>query len=355
MATYNGERHLGAQLASLAAQTRPPDELVIMDDGSTDRTQAIVEEFARDARFPVHFHRNESNLGYTRNFLKAARHCTGSWIAFCDQDDIWLPEKLACVERHMSDPNVLLIVHSAELIDERSTPTGVRYPDFRVPRVLDRRALPTWWIVEGFVSVFRAQLAAYLSDREGRLTGDWPAVPRGHDALVCRLARALGKTVVLPERLALHRWHPSAVTTGFLPQELSGIRDSRKFLSRFKRVLRRNGSATYRQQSEEARHQALVYREFAVTDDSERIRRRWRRAAREYSAFSEWIARRAELYEAVGLGARLAHGCNLFYRGGYWRFNGWSVIGFRSLAKELALDGTVMLLGAERIRESRID
>lgn len=355
MATYNGERYLGEQLASIAAQTRLPDELVIMDDGSTDQTSAIVEAFARKASFPVRFHRNDTNLGYTRNFLKAAWQCSGSWIAFCDQDDIWIPEKIERVERHMHDPSVLLIAHSAELMDERSMPTGVRYPDFRRRRVLDRGALPTWWIVEGFVSVFRATLTSYLSDRDGRLIGDWPAVPHGHDALVCRLARALGKVVVLPDRLALHRWHSSAVTTGFLPQDLSGIRASRKLLTRFRRVLRRNGSRTYRQQSEEARHQALVYRAFADTDDAERARQRWRLAEREYTAFAEWIARRAELYEAVGLGSRLAHGCSLICRGGYWRFNGRSVVGLRSLVKDLVLDGTVMLLGTERIREPGID
>lgn len=355
MATYNGERYLGEQLASLAAQTRPPDELVIMDDGSTDQTQKIVEEFARHARFPVRFDRNESNLGYTRNFLRAARRCTGSWIAFCDQDDIWLPEKLARVECHMTDPTVLLIAHSAELVDERSIPTGIRYPDFRRLRVLDRRALPTWWIVEGFVSVFRATLMPYLADHEGRLIGDWPTVPHGHDALVCRLARALGGVVVLPDRLALHRWHSSAVTTGVMPHEIAGIRASRTFLSRFRQILRRYNSAAYRRQSEEALHQALVYRQFAVTDDGERMRRRWRSAEREYRAFSEWIARRADLYETVGLGARFAHGCGLISRGGYFRFNGCSIIGMRSLTKELALDGTVMLLGAERVGEPRID
>ena len=164
MATYNGERYVREQLESLSAQTRLPDELVVTDDGSTDGTLEILRAFARAAPFPVRVYPGERNLGYTRNFLKAARLCTGDWIAFCDQDDVWLPEKLATIERYAASGGTLLIVHSAESVDRTLTPTGVRYPDFRRRGVYGQFQLPTWWIVEGFVMAFRADLMSIRND-----------------------------------------------------------------------------------------------------------------------------------------------------------------------------------------------
>src|ERR687894_3003245 len=94
MCTYNGARFVAEQLASVAAQTRPPDELVVCDDGSTDETCRLVEEFAARAPFPVRLFVNERNLGSTRNFGRAVALCEGDLVALSDQDDVWHPEKL---------------------------------------------------------------------------------------------------------------------------------------------------------------------------------------------------------------------------------------------------------------------
>ena len=71
MCTYNGARFVGGQLESIAAQTRPPDELVVCDDRSSDETVSAVERFAREATFPVRLSVNERNLGSTKNFERA--------------------------------------------------------------------------------------------------------------------------------------------------------------------------------------------------------------------------------------------------------------------------------------------
>src|SRR5215207_2518174 len=94
LCTYNGEQYLQQQLDSFVAQSRPPDELVVCDDRSTDRTVPIVEDFAKRAPFRVELVINETNLGSTRNFEKAIGLCTGDIIFLADQDDVWLPEKL---------------------------------------------------------------------------------------------------------------------------------------------------------------------------------------------------------------------------------------------------------------------
>jgi hypothetical protein len=125
MCTYNGARYVGEQLASIAAQTHAPDELVVCDDRSTDETADIVRGFASRAPFPVRLHVNEQNLGSTGNFERAVSLCEGDLIALSDQDDVWLPEKLARLEEEFArDSSALIVFSDASIVDEDSRPTG---------------------------------------------------------------------------------------------------------------------------------------------------------------------------------------------------------------------------------------
>lgn len=92
MPTYNGEKFLREQLDSIYSQTMVPDEVVVVDDCSTDGTVKILEEYKQ--KYGLHYYVNERNLGYNKNFEKAITLCTGDYIALCDQDDIWLPAKI---------------------------------------------------------------------------------------------------------------------------------------------------------------------------------------------------------------------------------------------------------------------
>lgn len=127
MATFNGEHFLPAQLASIAAQTETPHELVIVDDGSSDRTLDLIDRFSRSTPFSVQVIRDGAHLGSTRRFESAIRACTGDIIVTSDQDDVWLPEKLERVRKAFdSQPGSGVILTDAHLIDEegvRSTET----------------------------------------------------------------------------------------------------------------------------------------------------------------------------------------------------------------------------------------
>ncbi len=105
LCTYNGERFLNQQLASMAQQTRLPDELVVCDDRSTDRTLTMVREFAASAPYPVRIFQNEQNLGFAANFERAIRLCQGNLIALSDQDDIWYPIRLQRSEHEFTCPS----------------------------------------------------------------------------------------------------------------------------------------------------------------------------------------------------------------------------------------------------------
>ncbi len=126
LATFNGAKHVHSQLQSITDQTRPPDELVICDDGSTDTTLEIVREFAAHQKFPVHVHLNEANKGYRRNFLDGFSMCSGDYVALCDQDDVWLPEKIASLAaRVKSGANPSLIFSDCRLVDEHLNDLGI--------------------------------------------------------------------------------------------------------------------------------------------------------------------------------------------------------------------------------------
>jgi glycosyltransferase involved in cell wall biosynthesis len=125
MCTYNGERFLSAQLESIAAQTIRPLELVVSDDGSTDKTMEILEHFAQHSEFPVRIFQNERNLGYVRNFEVAITKSRGDLIALSDQDDIWYSDKLASLRPlFVDDLETGGVFSNGNIIREDGSPTG---------------------------------------------------------------------------------------------------------------------------------------------------------------------------------------------------------------------------------------
>lgn len=104
LATYNGSKYICRQLDSLLAQTYPNLEIYIRDDGSTDGTVRIVEEYiARNTtdKKIILLENNGKNLGCPSSFYQILRECgPADYYAFCDQDDIWYPDKIKwAVER----------------------------------------------------------------------------------------------------------------------------------------------------------------------------------------------------------------------------------------------------------------
>jgi len=201
MATYNGERFIRQQLDSFARQTLLPSELIICDDGSTDSTVSIINEFVPSAPFPVVIVHNPARLGYTANFLQAAQKCQGELIAFSDQDDEWLPQKLARILQASRESDAFLFAHAAEWMDEVGKPMGVVYPaDRRFRKYLRTNDFP------GHAIVIRKSLLEMTSssltpDNYKEVAGE---VEFGHDVLLLEIATAMDKVRYIPE--VLMRW-----------------------------------------------------------------------------------------------------------------------------------------------------
>lgn len=222
LATYNGERHLQEQLDSLAAQTLLPAELVVGDDGSTDKTIEIIERFAATAPFPVHIEQNTENLGYGENFMQVASRCTSDWITFCDQDDVWLENKLARVDRIVrKNRDVGVVVHEITVVDGNLNPVGTHGMRIRFSRKIG----PT----KGYYRVYLG--LAIVFDRSLMDIVDWRQRPdfpstRTHDGWMSVLAYAMTNRYLSTEALSLYRRHGENVS-GFhnptLTAKLTGI------------------------------------------------------------------------------------------------------------------------------------
>ncbi len=128
LSTYNGEAFLAAQLDSLAAQDGVRLEVFARDDGSSDRTLDILADYARlwpQLASPL----GGGNLGPARSFLAllGAVPATFDHYAFCDQDDVWLPDKLARAVATLADADPdrpALYCSKALCVDEALRPMG---------------------------------------------------------------------------------------------------------------------------------------------------------------------------------------------------------------------------------------
>ncbi|HWI33645.1 MAG TPA: glycosyltransferase, partial [Lapillicoccus sp.] len=91
LAAHDGAEFLGEQVRSILDQLGPSDELVVVDDASSDGSVSVLESFG-DPRIALHS--NESNAGYVRTFERALRLARGAYLLLSDQDDVWMPGRL---------------------------------------------------------------------------------------------------------------------------------------------------------------------------------------------------------------------------------------------------------------------
>jgi len=206
MATFNGERYLLEQLESIARQSHQPDELVISDDGSNDRTVEIARAWAATAPMRVRIYVAEKRLGYPANFEKALRLTTADIIFLSDQDDVWLPQKIERVlEEFMRDPEILLVLNDQWITDENLRSTGRTSHEIlkRKYHLYDRQSL-----IAGHgccMAVRRPLLGLALPIPAGEhdLT---------HDAWLAKLTAMMGRQKIVSEPLQLYRRHFAAVS-----------------------------------------------------------------------------------------------------------------------------------------------
>lgn len=195
MATFNGERFLKAQLNSILTQERVPDEIVVSDDHSTDKTLEILKEFQRDTAVEIVILRNEGKSGYTQNFANALSHATGDLVFLSDQDDVWYKSKIRKVTELASRfPNQFAFLNDAELTDAELNPTGLtKLGQLRAAGISRDH------FVMGCCAAVRRELLRYCLPI--------PSDFKGHDNWIIGIANGLDATLINDEVLQYYRRH----------------------------------------------------------------------------------------------------------------------------------------------------
>lgn len=205
MASYNGEAYIREQIDSIIVQLRDKDEIVVSDDGSTDGTLQILEEYCqKDSRIRV---LHNVNHGIAHNFNNAVMACKGVYIFLSDQDDVWLPQKVESVLTVFKETNADIVVHDAFITDQYLHPCSKTifsiYGTSNSP--LRNFFKNTFWgCCMAFRSSFRKILCPFPSDPSGMVIG--------HDLWIGILGGIYGKIVRYPECLIYHRFHQNNVT-----------------------------------------------------------------------------------------------------------------------------------------------
>ena len=209
MCTYNGADFIQAQLESIAEQTLQPDELIVVDDCSTDETVRLVYEFKSSTKIPVHVTVNEHQLGSTKNFEKAIRLCTGEIIALADQDDVWRSDKLLRIEQHFAaHPQVGVVFSDAEIVDQRLRSLNRRLWqevgfDHNQKQLLRRNALQVLlpgWTITGATMAFRSA----FNDIVLPIPTDIGAI---HDGWIGAMIAAVAEVDFIDDTLIKYRQH----------------------------------------------------------------------------------------------------------------------------------------------------
>lgn len=208
IATWNGKRYLRQQLDSIAANSRTPQEIVLVDDCSADDTVGIAEEFARRAPCAMRIERNRERLGFNGAFQRAASLADGDVVLFCDQDDVWLPNHVeALVTPFEADRDVAVVVSNSLYVDAEARPTGQtlwmaeRFHRSDLHRVRSGWQFPGWVrhrAIAGHGMAVRADLRPVMLP----FGEDWT-----YDQWLGLTAAACGTLVLEPRPLTLHRQH----------------------------------------------------------------------------------------------------------------------------------------------------
>lgn len=219
LCTYNGGQYLRQQLDSILAQTRAPNQILILDDCSKDHTVEIIKEYARrDER--IRLIQNETNLGYSRNFEKGIALCETDFISLSDQDDIWLPEKLERLAAELeANPGSGMAFCNAEYILAEGTRTGHLVSQeangFADNPVRARNGLlERQWCVQGNFILLDAEMKKLILPNP-------IARSHGHDAWICLNAFFLRHPRYVSEPLSLYRLH-NKMASGAIAFVLNG-------------------------------------------------------------------------------------------------------------------------------------
>ena len=198
--TYNGEKFIKQQLASILSQLSEVDEIIISDDGSSDNTLSIINEF-EDLRIKVLYHKNARTPKYkfeftTRNIENALRNACGDVVFLVDQDDIWKTDKVERTLEALKECD--LVVHDCEIIDKNENKVRDSYFDLKKKKKgLVRNLIDNSYL--GCCMAFNKEILNKVLP--------FPKAPVPHDIWIGLLAEYYGRVNFINVKLIYYRRH----------------------------------------------------------------------------------------------------------------------------------------------------
>lgn len=213
LATYNGSEFLKKQVDSILNQDYPIDEIVVMDDNSTDNTKEILQNYSEQFPGKFNIHHNEKRLGPTENFRVGASFCKNDFVAFADQDDIWLNEKISAQVKEIKwmeakFPNLPLVVfHDLTLIDRDEQILDTSFWNYRKfkPNAIGFKEILAGNVITGCTVLMNRKML----DEFVKMSSDKVIL---HDYWIALLGYGLFKYSALEKPLMLYRNHGNSVT-----------------------------------------------------------------------------------------------------------------------------------------------
>lgn len=275
MATYNGKKYVREQIDSLLKQSYKSITIEVCDDGSTDGTPAIIKEYiAKDPRISLHV--NKHNCGYVTNFLEGIKRCQAPYVMFCDQDDIWLEDKvertlLAMKETEKEMPDKPVLVFTDAMCFDSVTDKSLGL--FHETSHLDVKKVDTAHLFMenkciGCTMMMNRAVLPYLHQL--------PQEIRIHDWWIALICSHFGAIRYVPQATLRYRQHEGnqiggSSYGGYLKKRLAHIREQRQALV----LTYRQGAAFLRLFGEQmSKQQRMVAEHFADMEQAGFFRRR---------------------------------------------------------------------------------
>jgi glycosyltransferase involved in cell wall biosynthesis len=197
---YNGAEYLRTALESALEQSYEPLEIIVVDDGSTDQSPQIIDSYeGRVLAF------RQANCGVARARNVGIRAARGDWVAFLDQDDWWLPEKIRKqVDLAQTDPEIGLVHTDVEHFDADSDCYVKRFNPNRSDLLIDR--CYERLLLGNAIFNCTAMVRKTVLDHVGGFNEDMPGNTVQDYDLWLRVAK-LSNLAYVPEKLATYRLH----------------------------------------------------------------------------------------------------------------------------------------------------
>lgn len=198
LAAYKGEKYIEQQIRSILVQIGPDDEIIVSDDLPSGEIKDIVAKISDERIKYV----QGPGLGVIKNFENAIRLCGGEYIFLCDQDDVWLENKVDTCVKELENGN-LLVLHDAKIVDAELNEVNKSFFDFHGSKLGIARNIVRNSFV-GCCMAFRRELKDYILP--------FPEKIPMHDQWIGLTALKRGKVKLICEPLILYRRHNETVT-----------------------------------------------------------------------------------------------------------------------------------------------